>query len=888
MSLYDAWSPAASRASLAAADLAPFQGNAISESTVELLGARHIIKRPRLTRLLDETTARIILLVAPAGYGKTTLAQEWCGLRTGRTIWYQASTSAADIAALAADLSQVVQIIVPGAGVSLRAHLRGLERQDLQVAALERVFARDLAHWPDDALLVIDDYHLAVESEASDTFVGYLAKYTPLRILIATRSKPSWAAARDVIYGQVLEVSRIDLTMTDSEVDQALPQAVSAQALRLKSLSKGWPAVIGLASLTAELALPSATVADALHTFFAQELFDRASLEVRLALIKLAIPPIITSSCAKAALGEEGLAPTADIARAGFLTTPDASTLELHPLLREFLLTKLPLLPVSEHKLVVERSFTALIDERQWDHAFTVIRESQEFGNLPRLIRAALDDLLREGRAATLRHWLAGARAAQVRDALVDLAEAECAIRAGELTRALVHATNAAAAIPPADDYRFRSLALLGLIAQISDDYINARRHYEASAAVARTPAQLREALWGEFAAAHHLELEESAEILSRFESINADLGPDDYLRIANGRFRVACLHGTSQQDTAAELGRCYTLVDAATNPHVICGFLLVYAQCLMLTGAYAESIAMARQTSDAATGFGLEFVAPYAMTIKAFALFGLKHFEEAYSAVDAIYQKAQARGDSLSIANAAVAQARLLLAQGSHSQAIAITDERLLSTLTPGMRGESLAVHALALACNGDTRQASIVVSEARANSRATETETTALAAEAVVALQRGANGSKVFTRLLEHVDRTRHLDAFVAAYRAHPALLTRCTLATDFQSLIRDSVAVGKDEALAEGVGVQLRESSSAASTPTATLSSREFEVLGLIAAGLTNAAIAEQLYISEATVKVHVRHIFDKLGVRSRTKAALHPAAQRARYATAISTG
>src|SRR5436305_1542807 len=38
---------------------------------------RHIIERPRLTRLLDEADARILMLVAPAGYGKTTLARQW-------------------------------------------------------------------------------------------------------------------------------------------------------------------------------------------------------------------------------------------------------------------------------------------------------------------------------------------------------------------------------------------------------------------------------------------------------------------------------------------------------------------------------------------------------------------------------------------------------------------------------------------------------------------------------------------------------------------------------------------------------------------------------------------------------------------------------------------
>ena len=51
---------------------------------------------------------------------------------------------------------------------------------------------------------------------------------------------------------------------------------------------------------------------------------------------------------------------------------------------------------------------------------------------------------------------------------------------------------------------------------------------------------------------------------------------------------------------------------------------------------------------------------------------------------------------------------------------------------------------------------------------------------------------------------------------------------------------------------------------------LSSREIEVLGAVARGLSNRAIARSLHISEATVKTHLLHVFAKLGVDDRTAA------------------
>jgi len=55
-------------------------------------------------------------------------------------------------------------------------------------------------------------------------------------------------------------------------------------------------------------------------------------------------------------------------------------------------------------------------------------------------------------------------------------------------------------------------------------------------------------------------------------------------------------------------------------------------------------------------------------------------------------------------------------------------------------------------------------------------------------------------------------------------------------------------------------------------AALTPRETEVLGLLCEGLGNGEIASRLVISEKTAKVHLSHIFEKLGVRTRVQAVL----------------
>jgi DNA-binding NarL/FixJ family response regulator len=69
---------------------------------------------------------------------------------------------------------------------------------------------------------------------------------------------------------------------------------------------------------------------------------------------------------------------------------------------------------------------------------------------------------------------------------------------------------------------------------------------------------------------------------------------------------------------------------------------------------------------------------------------------------------------------------------------------------------------------------------------------------------------------------------------------------------------------------IGEFARQRPRASAPALAELTPRETEVLQLLAEGLSNAEIASRLYISPATTKVHVHHILEKLGARSRLEA------------------
>src|SRR6476660_9061277 len=183
--------------------------------SAETVGRNHIIERPRLTRLLDQTHARVIMLVAPAGYGKTTLARQWFAGKPHA--WYGVTAASADVAALILGLGQAVSLEGESQSNLLRERLRTMRDPEQDVARLVDLFASYFGEELEDQWIVLDDYQSLMESRAAEDLVAGIIRRTSTRVFLTSRLRPSWAEARRILYGEVYELGQSPLALSQDE-----------------------------------------------------------------------------------------------------------------------------------------------------------------------------------------------------------------------------------------------------------------------------------------------------------------------------------------------------------------------------------------------------------------------------------------------------------------------------------------------------------------------------------------------------------------------------------------------------------------------------------------------------------------------------------------------
>ncbi len=216
----------------------------------------NLVARPRLTDYLKQAElCPLTVIVAPAGFGKTTLLSDWiarCGLPVG---WVSLDENDNDPTRFLTYLIAALQKLWPGLDKSRLDLLQSPQGPDVQTALTELVNAISSSSLPDFAL-VLDDYHM-IEAEAVHNALTFLLEYLPpaMHLIITSRADPPLPLARLRARGQLVELRATDLRFRPDEVaallDQTIGLGLSAETVAaLEERTEGWAAGLQLAALS--------------------------------------------------------------------------------------------------------------------------------------------------------------------------------------------------------------------------------------------------------------------------------------------------------------------------------------------------------------------------------------------------------------------------------------------------------------------------------------------------------------------------------------------------------------------------------------------------------------------------------------------------------------
>jgi ATP/maltotriose-dependent transcriptional regulator MalT len=831
---------------------------------------RHIIERPRLTRLLDQTQARVIMLVAAAGYGKTTLARQW--LEDRPHAWYSITSASSDVAALVLGLAEALTSPGDQRFSLLRERLRATREPEQEVDRLIDLLAKSFEEEFRDRWIALDDYQTLAGSAASEDLVEGIVKKTHARVLLTSRVRPRWADARQILYGELYEIGQSPLAMSEEEAEALLRHVGAKPARGLAALAHGWPAVLGLAAHSDYPHVPPSDLPAALYEFFAEELYQTARPAVRQALVRLALVPTVDAEITNGILGERADEIVDEAVRLGFLVHVQPGTVELHPLVREFL--KRRSTPVEAPSAdEIDRIVGALTDKRRWDDAFAVVETAGSNTSLIELVRVAFRSLLDEGRLSTLTRWVAVARERVRASPVLDLAEAEVAFRHGRDREAEALAAQAARLLEADDPLRGRSFYVAGQAARLGDRPQESVKNFRLAEKFADTREDLREALWGQLSAYCGEREGPASRVLQELENLTPSTA-NDVLRLATAYEVMDVRSGIGLSRPLEAMASAHPLATHADDPVVLTAFLNAYSRCLSMAAYYDDARTIADEETAAGIKYRLDFVLSPAYTARALAALGKGQFGQANRLLSRSRVLARGQGDTHNQFEVAAVQARVLIAQGKFDEAMRIEPPTGSEGVSSGMHGEWLGCRALALAGSGDHAEATLIANEATRVATSLEAAGLANGAHVIVATKQGGKADRDVSVWLKRLIEWKYLDAFVLTARAHPPILEFFPAQSTLSQPAIDALRRASARSLLLALSLDIEAESDSLSS----LSKREREVLELLGHGMTNREIADTLYISEVTAKVHVRHILKKLGVRSRTEAALLGATAR----------
>jgi len=852
------------------------------------------VRRPRLHAMLDDALdSRVGLIVAPAGSGKTALAAAWAveaqpavavawvslHEHDDRAMFWLLVASALDRALgtthlqpLIADLGDDVHRILAGIAEAVRGH---------------------------DVVLVLDDLHEVTDPDIFDDLrLAIRAAGAALpRLLLLSRTRPPLRLERLRLAGGVAELSRQDLAFRADEAAELLrvtgAQLDASTTQLLLDRTLGWAAALRLAGLAlrghadperfaAEFTGDEKTIA----AYLVEEVVAACSPTVREFLTITAVPDAVSGEMATALmegsdsgaaallvhLHDEGMPMVAlDDRRIWF---------RYHPLLRTYLVRELTMRDPERLRTTHLRASAWFDEHDDWLQAARHAVRAGDGAALRDLVERNAVQMIAAGHAPSLRRVVAGFPEEELgRSPALAYALAVAALDAGDL-RAAERWTAWAECAPGQED---PDAALMGAVAAVYrgritgdvDAAIDAARLLISDVPIDRlsTEARLLRALahthlgaaelWtGRIEAAQeHLEDTRrltadptmradslrltATELLATLHAIAGDLSiamrlADEACEIADRhgwgntnrtaaaesvRFATALLRGDVEQARVLADGACSLSRESPDRP-IRANAAATRARLALVDRDWPRAVAALDEAQDAVGGTPFDvLVGGVSVVLRARAMHGLGDVEGAI----AFLLRARERG----VVEADLGLAEIALASGDTDGVLRLIgepDSPALASRYPTFRTQAHLVLAIALDRAGDVAGAD---------------------ADLLAAVASVAPDERLLAFLDAPIDRdklVRLLDRAIDRTSPYRALGLR--LRTALEGLGR---APAPDDELA-----------------ATDLSDRERALLRMLTTTLTNAQIGDELFISQNTVKTHLRSIYRKLDVRTRDEA------------------
>jgi LuxR family maltose regulon positive regulatory protein len=778
----------------------------------------------------------------------------------------------------------------------------------------------ELAGVADAVVLVLDDYHL-IQAQSIHQSLSFLLEHLPasLRLVVASRADPPLPLARLRARGQLAELRERDLRFTPTEGAELLRTAVGSElpvaaVAALGDRTEGWVAGLQLAALSlqgrgdiTEFVEGFSGTHRYVLDYLTQEVLDRQPEPLRAFLLETSVLGRLSGPLCDAVTGRsDSQALLEQVERANLFLVPLDEVRgwwRYHHLFADLLRARLH---QERPERVPELHRAAAAWSEQHGLVDDAVRHALAAGDAlwaARLIERHFDDLLRRNEDATLHRWLEGLPAEVVRSRpRLCLAQALWAWIGGRLEAVEPLVADAERAYPGVAEEPYEPS--VGRATSLVANVPGAIATFRAGLGCMQGDAE-RATRFGRQALAHLTDADRTLRSFARWY-----LAVAEWLRGRLPEAEQALAGLVAEQQGAGEryfARLCYDLGQVQRAQGRLGAAMATYQQALDAAGGAARllppaGMALVGQAGvlyergeleaarDRATeGVGSWRQLSYSLQLVA-GLATLARIRQAQGdqagAVEAIaeaervqlsptmvalFNPAPATRARLALARGEVAEAarwvqdrglgpddqpsyprereylvlaRVLLAQHAPDRALGLLERLHALAVAQGRTGsviEIRALQALALHASGDELPGLAALAEAL----------TLAVPEGYlrVFVDEGAPMATLLGRLL-----TAPATAHAVAVQVPPAFLDR--LLESFEQSGQAAVPRSRRGATLPGL--------------VAALSAREVEVLGLLAAGKSNPAIAEELVVTLDTVKRHVTHILDKLGAANRTQA------------------